>query len=85
MVHAQSPYLQQHATNPLDWWQWGRRRCCELVACHAGLVHLPSQVGELAAPLSEAILASHIVTDLTLAPHCAGPGLPRGVITACSA
>ncbi|MGW3045355.1 DUF255 domain-containing protein [Kitasatospora sp. NPDC001159] len=22
LVHAQSPYLQQHATNPVDWWEW---------------------------------------------------------------
>ncbi|HCT80675.1 MAG TPA: thymidylate kinase, partial [Micromonosporaceae bacterium] len=20
---ATSPYLLQHATNPVDWWQWG--------------------------------------------------------------
>ncbi|MFF1502043.1 DUF255 domain-containing protein [Streptomyces sp. NPDC058316] len=22
-VHGRSPYLQQHATNPVDWWEWG--------------------------------------------------------------
>ena len=44
---ATSPYLQQHATNPVDWWQWGpeafaeaRRRDVPLLisvgyaACH---------------------------------------------------
>ncbi|MEX2441183.1 MAG: DUF255 domain-containing protein, partial [Pontimonas sp.] len=23
LVSATSPYLQQHATNPVDWWAWG--------------------------------------------------------------
>lgn len=23
LIHAQSPYLQQHASNPVDWYEWG--------------------------------------------------------------
>lgn len=23
LLRAQSPYLQQHADNPVDWWEWG--------------------------------------------------------------
>jgi uncharacterized protein YyaL (SSP411 family) len=23
LIHAKSPYLQQHATNPVDWYEWG--------------------------------------------------------------
>ncbi len=23
LAHATSPYLQQHANNPVDWWEWG--------------------------------------------------------------
>ncbi|WP_370153089.1 DUF255 domain-containing protein [Streptacidiphilus sp. EB129] len=22
LVHTQSPHLQRHATNPVDWWKW---------------------------------------------------------------
>nr|WP_279616828.1 DUF255 domain-containing protein [Streptomyces rubellomurinus] len=29
LVHAQSPYLQQHATNPVDWWEWGEEAMSE--------------------------------------------------------
>ncbi|HEX2894001.1 MAG TPA: DUF255 domain-containing protein, partial [Marmoricola sp.] len=24
LVHATSPYLLQHAENPVDWWEWGQ-------------------------------------------------------------
>ena len=23
LAHATSPYLLQHAENPVDWWEWG--------------------------------------------------------------
>ncbi len=23
LANATSPYLQQHAGNPVDWWEWG--------------------------------------------------------------
>ncbi|MER5968563.1 DUF255 domain-containing protein [Streptomyces sp. NPDC002055] len=23
LANSQSPYLLQHATNPVDWWPWG--------------------------------------------------------------
>ncbi|OKJ11673.1 thioredoxin domain-containing protein [Kitasatospora sp. CB01950] len=29
LAHAQSPYLQQHATNPVDWWEWGEEAMAE--------------------------------------------------------
>ncbi len=29
LVHAQSPYLQQDATNPVDWWEWGEEAMSE--------------------------------------------------------
>jgi len=24
LIHEESPYLQQHAHNPVDWYPWGR-------------------------------------------------------------
>jgi uncharacterized protein len=29
LVHATSPYLLQHADNPVDWWQWGEEAMAE--------------------------------------------------------
>nr|WP_230207630.1 DUF255 domain-containing protein [Microlunatus sp. Gsoil 973] len=26
LTSATSPYLLQHSENPVDWWEWGRRR-----------------------------------------------------------
>ena len=26
LAAATSPYLLQHAENPVDWWEWGTRR-----------------------------------------------------------
>jgi uncharacterized protein YyaL (SSP411 family) len=27
LIHEASPYLLQHADNPVDWYPWGRRLC----------------------------------------------------------
>ncbi|MCQ4043403.1 thioredoxin domain-containing protein [Streptantibioticus rubrisoli] len=29
LARAQSPYLQQHAANPVDWWEWGQEAFAE--------------------------------------------------------
>jgi uncharacterized protein YyaL (SSP411 family) len=29
LADSQSPYLQQHATNPVDWWEWGEEAMAE--------------------------------------------------------
>nr|WP_052682394.1 GMC oxidoreductase [Saccharothrix sp. ST-888] len=29
LVHAQSPHLQRHATNRVDWWEWGEEAMSE--------------------------------------------------------
>jgi hypothetical protein len=29
LANAMSPYLLQHATNPVDWWEWGEEAMSE--------------------------------------------------------
>ncbi|MGH3749086.1 MAG: DUF255 domain-containing protein, partial [Micromonosporaceae bacterium] len=29
LTNAMSPYLQQHADNPVDWWEWGHEAFAE--------------------------------------------------------
>jgi uncharacterized protein YyaL (SSP411 family) len=29
LAHATSPYLLQHADNPVDWWEWGEEPFAE--------------------------------------------------------
>ena len=48
---ATSPYLLQHADNPVDWWEWGEdafaeaRRRRELRVLHAVQQLVPRPVG----------------------------------------
>ncbi|MEW9516569.1 DUF255 domain-containing protein [Streptomyces tubercidicus] len=39
LAHSQSPYLLQHASNPVDWWPWGEEVMAEAV--RAGRTHPP--------------------------------------------
>ena len=31
LAQSTSPYLLQHADNPVDWWPWGRRLCLRMM------------------------------------------------------
>ncbi|MEU1506842.1 DUF255 domain-containing protein [Kitasatospora sp. NPDC005748] len=67
LVHAQSPCLQQHAINPVDWWEWGRGG--DVRSSKAGRTH----------PLSVGYASCHwLVSDVssTSASELTQPGSP---------